>query len=141
MTTSSGGSVGMHFEGCTDVTVKNSKVVGWDTGIRVINSTNFKSHNNLIVSKGIFEAIDRCDPKALLMALGLPPDVPTNIVAEAISKVATTYPNIEAAKTELKSTRLVEYLGAGADILSIAQAFYSVIPPGAVSAVLSVLNR
>jgi hypothetical protein len=133
-------STAIHIENCVDVTLKDNRSVGFDVGIRAINSKGINATGNVAVSSQLAAAIAKRDPLALLEYMSIPKQTPPNLVQEAIESSASNFPDENAAVADLRRSRFYDYLGVGANLTTIVEGIFSVIKSGALANVRSIIG-
>lgn len=134
-------STAIHIENCTNVTLKDNRSVGFDIGIRAINSTGVHATGNVALSSQLASVIAKRDARALLEYMKIPEETPANLVQEAIDLSVANFPNANAAVSDLRRSRLFEYLGGGANLTAIVEGVFQVINSGALATVRSIIGN
>jgi hypothetical protein len=101
-------------------TFKNIHIEGF--GIGVSMPADAPAEFDTISIKGCSTAIELRDPPSLFEALGLPKDTPPVLLIEALNLLSDNVSSsTEEKENTLSQSRLVKWLGSGANIATITQ--------------------
>jgi hypothetical protein len=131
----------IHLENCRDATIQDCHSIDCAVGLSAINCTGLRATGNVFALSVLPDAIARRDSPALLEYMNIPKRTPSNLVQEAIDRLASNFPDANAAVADLQRSRLVEFLGPGANVTAIVTGVFQVIRAGALATVRSIVGH
>ncbi len=103
---------------------KNVHIAGFKTGISM--PANTPAEFDGLTIEGCETAIDLRDPPSFLSQLGLPVSTPPESLLEALEILnGPAVETVKAKEARLNSSRLFEWLGASANLSTVAQSLVS----------------